>query len=111
MNITYIKKLPGVPADRIVIKKIVDEQILSKSYAMRIADYILDFYGRKWWTAQGQMAATEMLYQFDDVEFWADGVRYEGFLPFQPDLSYNITQGKVDLLWSVTVLFLKDEYE
>lgn len=109
MNITYIKKLPGVPDDRIVIKKIVDEQIQSKPYAIRIADYILDAEGQKWWRMQGTMAASEMLYRDDDVEFWIDSVRYEGFLLDHPDLKATFRQGEARLLFNIDVLFLKDE--
>ena len=53
MNIDYTKKLSGVPENSHVIKEIVDEKIISKPYAMRIADYILDAVGIKWWRLQG----------------------------------------------------------
>lgn len=108
MNITYSKKLSGVPAERIVIKEIVDEKILSKLYAMRIAQYILDSECYKWWRMQGNMAATEMLYKNDDVEFWIDGARYEGFLADHPPLNGTFRQGEASLVFTVDVLFLKD---
>ena len=108
MNINYTKKLSGVPADRIVIKEIVDEKILSKLYAMRIARYILDAEGYKWWRMQGTMAATEMLYKDDPVEFWVDGVHYEGFLTDHPPLKATFRQGEAALVFNVDVLFLKD---
>lgn len=109
MNINYTKKKSGVPADKIVIKKIIDEKIISKPYAMRIADYILDTEGHKWWRMQATMAATEMLYKDEGVEFWVDGVRYEGFLVDHPDLKAMFRQGKAALSFNVDVLFLKDE--
>ena len=109
MNINYIKKLPGVPDDRIFIKEIVDKKILSKPYAIRIANYILDRYGRKWWVMQGKMAATDMLYQFDDVEFWLDGVRYQGFLTDHPELNFSIKLGESFLIFQIEGHFLKDE--
>lgn len=108
MNITYIKKLSGIADDRIVLKKIVDKHILSRPYATRIADYILASQGIKWWNVQGQMAATEMLYRFDDVEFWADGVRYEGFLTDDPLLNYSIKQGDVAMIFDINGWFIKE---
>ena len=70
--------------------------------------YILDAEGYKWWTMQGNMAATEMLYKDDDVEFWIDGVRYEGFLADNPPLKATFRQGEASLIFNVNVLFLKD---
>ena len=107
MNINYIKKLAGVPADRILIKEIVDEKIISKPYAMRIADYILDRYGLKLWRMQGLMAATDMLYKDDDIEFWVDGVHYDGFLVDHPTLKGKFGQGQASLVFNVDILFLK----
>ena len=79
IKIDYIKALPGIPADKVIRQDIIDQKIISRPYVKRIADYILDSKGRAWWIAQGTLPATEMLNQFDVVEFWADGVRYEGF--------------------------------
>lgn len=109
MKIDLIKKMSGIPADRIITREIVDELIVSYPYAIRICDYILDRFGRPWWTASGSIAVTEVLNRGDDVEFWADGVRYDGFLPSHPAMSYTLTQGRVEQLWAVTVLFLQDE--
>lgn len=109
MNINYIKKLSGVPEDQHVIKEIVDEKILSKPYAMRIADYILDTEGHKWWSLQGTLAATEMLYKDDDVRFWIDGQQYEGFLADHPVLKATFQQGQASLLFNVEIFFLRDD--
>lgn len=109
IKIDLIKKLPGIPAARIIKKEIVDERIISYPYALRICDYVLDSLGRPWRPAQGSLPCVEMLNRMDDVEFWADGVRYEGFLPSHPSMSFDIYQGQVAQLWSVTVLFLKDD--
>lgn len=109
MNITYIKKLPGIPADRVIVKKIIDEKIISKTYAIRIADYILDSQGRKWWKWQGQAAATEMLYRFDDVEFWAGGKHYEGFLSSHPLLNFSLRQGAASLVFDIDGWFLRSD--
>lgn len=109
MNITLIKKLPGIPADQVSVKEIIDEKIISKAYAMRIADYVLDAYGRKWWRMQGTMAATEMLYKDDSVEFWSDGVRYEGLLLDHPDLKGSFGQGTASLIFNIEGIFLKNE--
>ena len=108
MNINYIKKCAGVPEDQHIIKEIVDEKIISKTYAMRIADYVLDNDGQKWWRLQGTMAATEMLYKDDDVQFWIDGRQYEGFLADHPVLKGTFRQGQASLLFSVDILFLQD---
>jgi hypothetical protein len=109
MNINYIKKLSGVPEGHHVIKEIVDEKILSKPYAMRIAEYILDTEGHKWWSLQGIMAATEILYKDDDVRFWIDGQQYEGFLADHPVLKATFQHGQASLLFNVEILFLRDE--
>jgi len=109
MNINFIKKLSGVPADRILIKEIVDEKIISRPYTMRIAEYILDKEGNKWSGVRGVMAATELLYKDQDIQFWLDGVRYDGFLADHPDLKVSFRQKEAALLFDVEVLFLKDE--
>ncbi len=109
MNITYVKRLLGVPAEQNIVKKIVDEKIISKVYAIRIANYILNAQGLKWWRVQGTFAATEMLYQFDDIAFWIDGTRYDGFLEDDPDLDYSFRQGEASLVFQVSGLFLKSE--
>lgn len=110
MNIAYIKKLPGIPAGRIVTKEIIDEKIISKPYAIRIAGYILDAEGRKWWRMQGDLAATEMLYKDDPVEFWVDGVRYTGFLADHPSLKASFGQGAASKIFNIEGLFLKNEF-
>ena len=109
MNINYSKQLSGIPEEKYVIKEIVDEKILSKPYAMRIADYILDAEGLKWWSLQGTMAATEMLYKDDDVRFWIDGRQYDGFLADHPPLKGTFGQGQASLLFNVEILFLRDD--
>lgn len=109
MNINYIKKMSGVPVDRILIKEIVDEKILSKPYAMRVADYILDTEGNKWSGVRGTVAATEMLYKDQDIQFWLDGVRYDGFLADHPNLKVFFGQGEAALLFDVDVLFFKQD--
>lgn len=108
-KIDFVKKKSGVPADRIITREIVDELIISYPYAIRIADYILDRFGRSWWTARGTLAVTEVLNRGDAVELWADGIRYDGFLPSAPAMSFTIDQGRVEHLWNITALFLKDE--
>lgn len=108
MKIDFVKKKSGVPSDRIITREIVDELIVSYSYVLRIADYILDRFGRAWWTASGSLAVTEIFNRGDVVEFWADGIRYEGFLPSHPAMSFAVTQGRVEQLWNVTALFLKN---
>ena len=76
---------------------------------MRIADYVLDTDGRKWWRIQGTIAATEMLYKDDTVEFWIDGQHYEGFLADHPDLKGSFGQGSASLIFNIEGLFLKNE--
>jgi len=107
MNINYIKKLAGVPEGQHIIKEIVDEKIVSKPYAMRIANYILDTEGQKLWRMQGTMAATEMLYKDDAVQFWIDGQQCEGFLADHPALKGTFQQGQASLVFNVDVLFLR----
>ena len=109
MNINYIKKLSGVPEDQHIIKEIIDEKIISKPYAMRIADYFLDRYGNKWSIEQGTMAATELLYKDDAVEFWKDGKHYEGFLLDHPVLKGTFQQGSAALLFNVEIFYLRDD--
>lgn len=109
MNINYTKKLSGVPEGQHVIKEIIDEKIISKTYAMRIADYVLDAEGRKWWRLQGTMAATEMLYKDDDVQFWIDGQQYQGFLAGHPVLKATFQQGQASLFFNVEIFYLRDD--
>lgn len=93
--------------DRVIQQDIVDQKIINRPYATRIVDFVLDSKGRAWWIAQGTLPATVMLNQFDTVEFWADGVRYEGFLPAHPQGQFIRSQGSTSMTWAVTVWFLK----
>lgn len=107
-KIDITKKIPGIPADKIISMEIVDEKVVSSQYAWRIVQYIIDARGRAWWTVQGTMTAVEPLNRFDKVEFFADGQRYEGFLTEHPVLQGSFSQGAATQTWDVTISFLKD---
>lgn len=106
VSINITKRIAGIPEDKLVEREIIDELIASLQVANGRAKFMLDRDGRPWSTVTASTPATQQLNRLDRVEFYIDGARKIGFLPFNPSGKMSISQGKISQTWELTMMYL-----
>lgn len=106
VSINITRRIAGIPESELMTREVVDGLIASLQVANGRAKFMLDRDGWPWSFITASTPATQQLDRLDRVEFFLDGVRKVGFLPFHPIGKMAMSQGKVSQIWELTIMYL-----